>query len=107
MALIEALSLIRQGADRVLLLCGDETLPEAWQGLLSTPVLPHALGLLIAATPEAGGAALEIETRGGLPKDQGDEGQAQSLRFLAWFLGGCSGSLELVHQGFALILKAG
>ena len=111
-ALLEAAALTRRSAGDVLLLCGDESLPEAWQALAGLPLPPHALGLLVSASASPGCVGLEITAEGGLSEDWQAAGPgptaaglAQPLRFLAWFLSGCPGELRLAHRGFGLALR--
>jgi hypothetical protein len=112
LALLEAAALLRSGEPRVLLLVGDELVPEAWQALLPARVPPHAVGLLLGAAAAPASVTLEIETTGGLtaaspagaPRD-GAAALPPPLRFLRWFLTGCPGRLELTDGGFVLTLR--
>jgi hypothetical protein len=105
-ALLEALALTGRSGEPVLVLCGDEALPEDWRPLAPGPVFPHAVGLLLSPGAGAGTVSLSVEAAGSRPLavPPGD-GLSQDLRFLAWFLGGRAQPLELFHRGFGLVLS--
>ena len=104
-ALVEALAVLQHGHNEVLLLCGDETVPEPWRPLLPSPILPHAMGLLLSNHPSPNDTSLTITPSGTTATTRPVNNLPQDLRFLAWLLGNRHLPLELADGNFQLTLQ--
>lgn len=95
---VEAVAMLKRHPSRgVLLVCGDESVPEPMDRIADTNPGIHALGLVLNADSE--GDALEF--RIGPSQAQGDPRRApDSLEFLRWYLGP-ERSLEICRDPYA------
>jgi hypothetical protein len=73
----------RSSARAVLLLCGDELLPESMQDLEVSPYGSHAVALLLDADPEGEALRFELESAS---NERRRAGHPDALEFLRWWL---------------------
>jgi len=105
--LLEAIAQLRRGAP-VLLVAGDETIPEAVAPISDHAPPPHAVALLLADRPPGAAFALEIGTvepadaatpedsAAGQPATPAPDGLPDALAFVGWWLSDRT-RLRLVH----------